>query len=278
VTDPSTMPSVSRSVSGRSGVNPERAAVLETALAAARGAGRIQKARSAARIAVEKKGPADITTAVDRECEEFIVELIHSRHPDHGVLGEEGAQKKTSSDSLWIIDPLDGTKNYAHGYGKSCVSIALAVRGEVVLGVVYHPRADELFVAERGGGATLNGAPIVVSPITALDGAMVASALTYDGRGADRAQLERLARVLAAAEAVRSDGCAALDLCDVACGRLEAYFERGLQAWDIAAGGLIVREAGGCVSRFQSTDYDVFGREIFASNGRIHEALGALLG
>ena len=268
-------PGVSRVSSAAS---QEHATALDTAIAAARGAGRIQKARSAARIAVEKKGPADITTAVDRECEEFIVELIHSRHPSHGVLGEEGAQKTTSSELLWIIDPLDGTKNYAHGYGKSCVSIALAVRGEVVLGVVYHPRADELFIAEAGGGATLNGSPITVSPIAALDGAMVASALTYDGRGADRAQLERLARVLAAAEAVRSDGCAALDLCDVACGRLEAYFERGLQAWDLAAGALIVREAGGRVSKFQSDSFDVFGREICASNGRIHDALAALLG
>ncbi len=252
-------------------------ALRETAILAARGAGQIQKDRSRARVAVEKKGAADITTAVDRECEELIVELIRARHPEHGILGEEGAQQHSSAEYLWVIDPLDGTKNFAHGYGKSCVSIAVCRRGEVVLGVVYHPRADELFVAAAGAGATLNGRAIAVSPIRSLDSAMVASALTYDGRQADRAQLERLARVLAAAEAVRSDGCAALDLCDVACGRLEAYFERGIQAWDIAAGGLIVREAGGQISAFSGQPFALFGREIFASNGHIHAELAPLL-
>lgn len=250
----------------------------ETALIAARGAGRIQKERARTRIAVEKKGAADIITQVDRECEEFIVAVIRARHPDHGVLGEEGAQDAGSSEYQWIIDPLDGTKNYAHGYGKSCVSIALAQRGEPILGVVFHPRADELFVAEAGAGATLNGQPIAVSPITELDRAMIASALTYDGRQADERQLRRLARVLGAAEAVRSDGCAALDLCDVACGRLEAYFERGIQSWDMAAGGLIVREAGGRISAFDGGAFNLEGREICASNGHIHAALLPLLG
>lgn len=259
-------------------VMTERAALRETALLAARGAGRIQKEHSRARILVEKKGAADITTQVDRECESFIVEMIRSRHPGHGVLGEEGAQDPGRGAYLWIIDPLDGTKNYAHGYGKSCVSIAVAVDDEPILGVVYNPRADELFVAEAGAGATLNGQSIAVSPIAELDRAMVASALTYDGRQADRAQLERLARVLGAVEAVRSDGCCALDLCDVACGRLEAYFERGIQAWDMAAGGLIVREASGRISGFAGGPFNLLGREIVATNGRIHAALTPLLG
>lgn len=260
-----------------SGAFADRAALRETALIAARGAGRIQKERARTRVAVEKKGAADIITEVDRECEAFIVAVIRSRHPDHGVLGEEGAQQEGRGEYLWIIDPLDGTKNYAHGYGKSCVSIAVAARGEPILGVVYHPRADELFVAEAGAGATLNGQPISVSPIPELGSAMVASALTYDGRQADKRQLARLCRVLEAAEAVRSDGCAALDLCDVACGRLEAYFERGIQSWDIAAGGLIVREAGGQISAFNGGPFDLFGREICATNGRIHSALIPLL-
>lgn len=254
-----------------------RAALRETALLAARGAGRIQKDHARTRIAVEKKGAADITTQVDLECEAFIVALIRSRHPDHGVLGEEGAKDAGSSAYLWIIDPLDGTKNYAHGYGKSCVSIAVAVDGQPLLGVVYNPRAEELFVAEAGAGATLNDQPIAVSPIAELDRAMVASALTYDGRQADQAQLARLARVLGAAEAVRSDGCCALDLCDVACGRLEAYFERGIQSWDMAAGALIVKEAGGRISTFDGGPFKLFGREICASNGRIHTALTPLL-
>src|SRR5262249_13224978 len=153
-----------------------------------------------------------------------------------------------------------------HGYARSCVSIALAERHPgggvtVLLGVVFNPRADEIFAAEAGAGATLNGRAIAVSGTAALDRAMVASALTYDGRGADRAQLERLARVLGAAEALRSDGCAALDLCDVACGRFEAYFEPGLRAWDTAAGALIVREAGGHVTTFGGAPHDPFGAE-----------------
>jgi myo-inositol-1(or 4)-monophosphatase len=255
----------------------ERSAWLQTAIEAARGAGQIQRAHGRSRVAVEKKGTADIITAVDRECEEYIVGRLRSRFPDHGVLGEEGARAESTSEYLWIIDPLDGTKNYAHGYGKSCVSIALAWRGDPILGVVYHPRLDELFIGEAGRGATCNGEPIAVSPIADLDSAMVASAITYDGRQADRAQLDRLARVLGAAEAVRSDGCAALDLCDVACGRLDAYFERGPQAWDFAAGGLIVREAGGTVSTFTGGEYSPFCREVCASNGRIHPALIKLL-
>jgi len=248
----------------------------ETLAQAVAGAGALQRAR-AGTAAVDAKGAADITTDVDRACEALVVALIRARHPTHEVLGEEGTQGDARARFLWIVDPLDGTKNYAHGYGRSCVSLALAVEGQVVLGAVFNARADELFWAERGQGARLNGAPIRVSAVAALDQAMVASALTYSGRSADRAQLERLARVLGAAQAVRSDGCAALDLCDVAAGRFEAYFERGLHAWDTAAGALIVQEAGGRVSGTSGAAHDLFGFDTVASNGLVHAALLPLL-
>jgi myo-inositol-1(or 4)-monophosphatase len=254
----------------------ERSAWKETALLAVRGAGRIQLKRSGS-AKVERKGSADITTDVDRACETFIAELVRQRHPRHEILGEEGTAGRREATHLWIVDPLDGTKNFAHGYGRSCVSLALAVEGLVVLGAVFNARADELFFAELGNGATLNEVPISVSGTERLDRAMVASALSYSGRTADTDQLQRLGRVLGVVEAVRSDGCAALDLCDVACGRFDAFFERGLHAWDTAAGALLVDEAGGRMSDGQGRPHDLYGQDTLATNGRIHSALLALI-
>jgi myo-inositol-1(or 4)-monophosphatase len=251
---------------------------LDTAIAAAREAGRIQRERARIGVRVSAKGDADITTDVDDACERAIVSLVRSRHPSHEVLGEEGTTPEASARHVWIVDPLDGTKNYAHGYPRSAVSIALEIDRVVQVAVVYNARADELFVAERGRGATLNGEPIRVSTVATIDRAMIASALTYDGRHANRAQLERLARVLGVAEAVRSDGCAALDLCDVACGRFDAYFEPGLKPWDTAAGALIVQEAGGTVTGFEGRAFDPHVPELVATNGAIHRALLDVVG
>jgi len=248
----------------------------ETALLAVRGAGQIQLER-AGTARVQRKGVADITTDVDVACEHYVVELVRERHPGHEVLAEEATVGHPGARHLWIVDPLDGTKNYAHGYGRYCVSVALAFEGVVVLGAVFSPRADELFVAEKARGATLNGAPISVSRTETLDRALVASALAYAGRSADSTELARLARVFEASEAVRCDGCCALDLCDVACGRFDAYFERGLHAWDTAAGALLVEEAGGRVTGRQGSPHDLFGRDTVASNGRLHPALLELL-
>lgn len=256
--------------------------LLASAVAAARAAGAIQLERRIAGFKVEDKGAADIVTEVDGLCERAIADLVAARHPGHAVLGEEGTGfVDTKAEFLWIVDPLDGTKNYAHGYARSAVSIAVAQNGKVVVGVILNPATDELFAAEEGKGATLNGAPIHVSRTERLARAMVASALAYDPtpgvRRADRAQLERLARVLAAAEAVRSDGCCALDLCDVARGRFDAYFEHGLKSWDTAAGTLIVREAGGTVSTYAGGPHDPGALDMLASNGRFHEDLVALM-
>lgn len=258
------------------------AELFETAIAAARAAGELQLRRRGPGLKVEDKGAADIITDVDRDCEQAVVELVARRHPDHAMLAEEGTDTAGhSSPYLWIVDPLDGTKNYAHGYARSCVSVAVAERSQVVVGVVYNAAAGELFAAQAGRGATLDGAPIHVSPIPRLSRAMVASALAYDPtpgvRRADRDQLERLARVLAEAEAVRSDGCCALDLCDVARGRFDAYFEHRLKSWDTAAGTLIVREAGGTVTTYGGGPHDYSSPDMLASNGRFHAELVALM-
>jgi myo-inositol-1(or 4)-monophosphatase len=244
----------------------------QSALVAARAAGEIQRDRLGTAVGVERKGLGDITTEVDHACEEAIVAVLRARHPDHDILAEEGRGRRLGSRHCWLVDPLDGTKNFAHGYRRFCVSIALAIDGEVQLGVVLNPIAWELFVAERGKGATLNDVPIAVSALDELDGALVASTV-------DRApeQLARLSRVAAAVRAVRCDGSAALDLCDVACGRLDGYFEAGLQPWDTAAGGLIVAEAGGRLSTFGGGDHGVGAPETLASNGRLHDALARLM-
>ncbi len=254
--------------------------LMQSALAAARAAGEIQR-RHAGAAQIEAKGASDITTDVDRACERAIVEILRARHPDHGILAEEGTESASASGFLWLVDPLDGTKNYAHGFPRSCVSVALVERGEARVGVVYNPQTDELFAALAGGGATLNGAALRVSSTGGLSGAMVASGLNQDRtasvRRADRAQLDRLARVLGVAQAVRAAGCCALDLCDVACGRFDAYFEQGLKAWDTAAGALIVREAGGAVTSFDGAPHDPFGLEVLASNGLVHRELLGLV-
>jgi myo-inositol-1(or 4)-monophosphatase len=245
---------------------------LESALLAARAAGEIQLDRLGTRVGVERKGLSDITTEVDHACEEAIVAVLRARHPAHDILAEEGRGRRVGSRHCWLVDPLDGTKNFAHGYRRFCVSIALAVDGEVQLGVVLNPIVRELFVAERGRGATLNDVPMAVSALDDLGDALVASTV-------DRTpgQLARLGRVAGTVQAVRCDGSAALDLCDVACGRLDGYFEAGLQPWDTAAGALIVAEAGGRLSTFAGGDHGVGAPETLASNGRLHQALARLM-
>lgn len=254
--------------------------LLESAIAAARAAGAIQLRRAGTAV-VSEKGEADIATDVDLACERAIVELLRARHPDHAILAEEGHDSAGSAPYRWLVDPLDGTKNYAHRWPRSCASVAVTEGDEVVAGAVFNPQTGELFAASAGGGATLNGAPVRVSTTPALSRALVASGLNQvkDGgpRRADRAQLERLARLLDVAQAVRAPGCCALDLCDVACGRFDAFFESGLQPWDLAAGALIVREAGGVVSGFDGVRHHPFTPHVLASNGQVHKELLGLL-
>ena len=253
--------------------------ILQCAIELALRAGQIQRQAREHGVRVEQKGVADIVTAVDTACEQAIVSEISQRFPDHGIVAEEGSTLGAAARCQWVIDPLDGTKNYAHGSVRCGVSIAVQLDGITQVGVLYAPFVDELFVAERGRGARCNDRPISVSQTAELSHAMVASALTYTAgtRTAEPPQLDRLLRVFSTVQALRSHGCCTLDLADVARGRLDAYFEPGLASWDTAAGALLVCEAGGQVTNFDGEAHRVQHPHILASNGQIHAALRAIL-
>ncbi|MDH3686620.1 MAG: inositol monophosphatase, partial [Myxococcales bacterium] len=200
------------------------------------------------------------------------------RRPLDGVLGEEGsARVANGSPWRWVIDPLDGTTNYAHGYPRFCVSIGVERDGARELGVVYDPLLDELYSASRGDGARRNGQPIRVSKETQLGRSLLATGFAYDRRSSELDNLDHFATFLKSARALRRDGSAALDLCYVAAGRLDGYWELKLQPWDVAAGYLILEEAGGRASDFSGTLSDGSGTEVVASNGHIHDAMLEIL-
>jgi myo-inositol-1(or 4)-monophosphatase len=223
---------------------------------------------------INHKGVANIVTEIDKKCEEAIISRIRKEFPTHAILAEESGRKDSSSEYRWIIDPLDGTVNYAHGYPLFCVSIALEKNGEVVLGVIYEPNRDELFVAEKGGGATCNGKKISVSRTAELKNALLDTGFAYNIHEGEREDnLDNFARFIRKTRAIRRDGAAGADLCYVACGRFDGFWELYLAPWDIAAGQLIVTEAGGRVSKFDGSALDIYGPEILATNGRIHEEM-----
>ncbi|HXT71835.1 MAG TPA: inositol monophosphatase family protein [Vicinamibacterales bacterium] len=247
---------------------------LATGIEAALAAGRIHRQYFRKNPEVQKKGPIDLVTAADVGAERAFRALIAARFPDHSVLGEEqttGLPKHSETRCRWIVDPLDGTTNFAHGLALFCVSIALEIDGRVELGVVYDPIADELFTAERGGGARLNGELVQVSQrATLLDG-LLCTGFPYSIRERPERQVEVFASFLGQARAVRRLGSAALDLCYVACGRFDGFWERHLHPWDMAAGALIVEEAGGRVTDYSKRPIDLFGGQIVVSNGHLHE-------
>jgi myo-inositol-1(or 4)-monophosphatase len=222
---------------------------------------------------ISYKGEINLVTEMDRRSERTVVAVLHSAFPDHGILAEEGTAIENSSGFRWIIDPLDGTTNYAHGYPNFAVSIGLERKGEVILGVVYDPMRDELFAAEKGRGASLNGRPIRVSKADALIRSLLATGFPYDRATSEKNNLNYFRALLMASQEVRRSGSAALDLCSVAAGRLDGYWELKLHPWDVAAGSLIVREAGGSVSDFSGTRFSIHDKEILASNGIIHEQM-----
>jgi myo-inositol-1(or 4)-monophosphatase len=226
---------------------------------------------------VQFKGPANLVTEVDLASEEQIVQMLQATFPGYGIQAEEGHDHSAGDRPTWLIDPLDGTTNYAHGYPHFCTSIALQVDGYTQVGVVYQPITDELFVAENGKGAFLNGKPIRVSHVTSLDLALVASGFPYDAWEIDRDNTREWRRLTKTAQSVRCDGSAALNLCYVACGRLDAYWELDLEAWDMAAGALICQEAGGRVSLPDGESFDINRRCILATNGHLHEEMLSML-
>lgn len=251
---------------------------LATAIEAALSAGRIHRSYFRTNLVVDKKGPIDLVTAADLETERMFRGLIAGRFPSHVVLGEEtpAGVAAESGGHRWIIDPVDGTTNFAHGLALFCVSIALEVDGRIELGVVYDPMAEELFTAERGVGAWLNGEPLHVSTRSALVDGLLCTGFPYSVR--DRpTKLEAFSAFLRAARGVRRLGSAALDLCYVAAGRLDGFWEIRLHPWDFAAGMLVVTEAGGAVTNYAGAPLKIEASEIVASNGVLHPAMLAVL-
>jgi myo-inositol-1(or 4)-monophosphatase len=249
--------------------------VLQLAVELAHAAGAIQRARYETVLEIgTKSAPVDLVTEVDKACEALIVaRLVHER-PGDAILAEEGGGgDREGAAWRWIIDPLDGTTNYAHGYPRFCVSIGVERDGVRAAGAVYDPLMNELYTATAGGGAFRNGEAIHVSPEPRLDRALLATGFAYDRRESEVDNLDHFGAFLKRARALRRDGSAALDLCYVACGRLDGYWELKLQPWDVAAGALILEEAGGRFSDFTGTGSGRSGREVLASNGSIHGAM-----
>ena len=247
--------------------------MLNFAIRMAKDAGRLLRDRVGTRIDIDHKGSINIVTDVDLASERLIREAISTYYPRHEVLGEEGGLSKSGSEYRWIVDPLDGTTNYAHGYPIFCVSIALECKGEIVLGVVYDPMRDELFTAERGCGAALNNRPIRVSKTAELMQGLLSTGFPYDIKTSKLTNLDHWANFAMNAQALRRDGAAALDLCYVACGRFDGFWELNLSPWDTAAGALIVTEAGGRVTNFSGGPFSNYKPEVVASNGLIHDRM-----
>ena len=249
-----------------------------TARLAADRAGSILKRRWHEHGRVDVKSSAiDLVTDVDRACEAAILDVICSTFPDHAVLAEESGARG-EHEFLWLVDPLDGTTNFAHGYPQVAISVALRRGLQTVLGVVYDPIREELFVARRGGGAFLNDRPLRVSSTASLASSLLASGFPYDRREHAVFYLSFFKAFMLRTQGIRRAGSAALDLCWVAAGRVDGFWEWKLKPWDTAAGALLVEEAGGRVSDFRGGRFDVFGEQTLASNGWIHEEMLELIG
>ncbi len=249
---------------------------VEVAIDAALAAGKIQRDRADRIGKISYKGhTADPVTEVDLLCEQEIIRRIKERFPDHDILAEESANTDSgnNAESKWIIDPLDGTLNYSHGYPCYCVSIALEFKGEIIVGVIYNPCLDELFVAEKGKGATMNSQPISVSQADQLQSSLLVTGFAPQLQESLNKNLDYFGKFMHACQAVRRPGSAAMDLCYTAMGRFEGFWEMKLQPWDVAAGTLIMQEAGGQVTKFDGTPVSIYDREILATNGVVHQQM-----
>jgi myo-inositol-1(or 4)-monophosphatase len=224
------------------------------------------------RVKIEYKGDVDLVTVADRKSEALILERIRSQFPSHDVMGEEGTRIETGSPYKWYVDPLDGTTNFAHGYPVFCVSLAVERLGKRVAGVIYDPTRDEMFGAEPGAGAWLNGETIHVSTTANLGECLVATGFPSHKRHKNP-NIYFYHQITLRTHGVRRAGSAALDLCNVAAGRYDGFWEFNLNPWDTAAGVLIVQEAGGRVTDLSGGEFQIASRETLASNGLVHEAL-----
>ena len=247
---------------------------LEVAVSVAREAGALLKENFGKVHAVDYKGRIDLVTEMDRRSEALIVDRLKSAFPDDDVMAEEGSGRQSGRERLWIVDPLDGTTNYAHEYPVWSVSIALQVAGQLTAGVVFNPLLDDVYAGRRGGGVTLNGVPRRVSEVEALNRAMLGTGFAYDLSGdSERNNVGPFSRFLLRAQAVRRAGSAALAIAKVAVGRSDGFWEGGLSPWDMAAGMLLVEEAGGTLTDYAGAPPRIDGRQLVASNGKIHEEM-----
>lgn len=239
----------------------------------AREAGTLLKERLNEKHTVNYKGEIDLVTEADKMSEEMLVSRIGNKFPHHSILAEEFAEIDRGSEFRWIIDPLDGTTNYAHGYPVFCVSIALEKGNEIIVGVIYDPMTEEMFVAEKGKDAFLNGKKIFVSNTMELSKSLLTTGFPYDIRENPDNNLNYFNEMATKAQAIRRGGSAALDLAYTATGRIDGYWELKLKPWDTAAGWLLVKEAGGLVTDISGKDYYLKSPHILVSNGKIHDEM-----
>jgi myo-inositol-1(or 4)-monophosphatase len=253
--------------------------MLSVAVEAAREAGKFLKYSVGKVRNVEMKAgdERNLVSEIDRGAEERIINIIRSRYPSHAILAEESGHQRTSAETTWIIDPLDGTTNFLHGVPIFSVTIGVERRGEIIAGVVYDPNLDELFTAEKGAGAFLNGKRLKVSSVGSLIESLIVTGFPYNISENPDKTVERFVRILLSAGGLRRLGSAAIDLAYVAAGRFDGFWEVSLNPWDMAAGVLLVQEAGGMVSDFEGKGPNIYHRQVLASNGRLHPSMLEIL-
>ncbi len=252
---------------------------LQVMLEVAREAGLIQKKSLGKLIKIGYKGTGknDVVTEVDKKCEAFIVKQLNKAFPDYAVLAEEGTNVDSKVPYKWVIDPLDGTVNYSHGHPAYAVSIGLEYKGKMVAGACYAAMLDEMYYAEKGKGAFLNGKKIQVSNTRTLETSLLCTGFAYDVKSNPDNNLNNFAHFILNSQAVRRDGSAVIDLCYVACGRYEGFWELNLKPWDVAAASLIIQEAGGKVTKFDGSKYSIYGNQILATNRKVHKDMMRVL-
>jgi len=263
--------------SSRGGQALENREWLAFAEDVARGAGEILRSNYGKHQSIHYKGEINLVTDVDRQSEAYIFERIRSAFPDHGILSEESSEHVSPSPYRWIVDPLDGTTNYAHNYPCFCVSVALERDGKLLAGAVFDPLLSESFTGSPGNGSFRNGERITVSGVDDLRRSLLSTGFAYDVNKATDNNLDFFREFVFTGQAIRRDGSAALDLCYLACGRFDGFWELKLSPWDTAAGLLILREAGGVATRLDGSPYDIHQPDLLASNGHIHEQMMAVV-
>ena len=253
--------------------------LVKVAVEAALAAGKIQAEHADKIQTISEKGGVrgDVVTEVDFLCEKEIISHIQKEFPNDAILAEESGETRGDLNKKWIIDPLDCSLNYSHGYPCYCVSIGVEHSNELVVGVIYNPNLDELFVAEKGQGATLNGKTFKVSTTKTLEKSLLVTGFTPKIVGSEDDNLKHFCNFMKSCQAVRRPGSAAMDLCYTAMGRFDGFWEAYLNPWDMAAGVLIVREAGGQITSFDGGPFSIYGNHILATNGQIHQQMVDIL-